>query len=102
MLVARSPAGRAEASARAIRRRTRAEGSAARRPLQDPLSRGQRPRRRRPRRAKGAATRPTMPAILGTSEIVQLLVEIGRRAALAGGNPFRGKAYLRAAESLAA
>jgi len=43
-----------------------------------------------------------MPAILGTSEIVQLLVEIGRRAALAGGNPFRAKAYLRAAESLAA
>ena len=43
-----------------------------------------------------------MPATLGISEIVPLLVEFGRRTALAGGNPFRAKAYLRAAESLAA
>jgi DNA polymerase (family 10) len=35
-------------------------------------------------------------------EIVPLLIEFGRRTALAGGNPFRAKAYLRAAESLAA
>jgi DNA polymerase (family 10) len=43
-----------------------------------------------------------MPATLGIPEIVPLLVEFGRRTALAGGNPFRAKAYMRAAESLAA
>lgn len=31
-----------------------------------------------------------------------MLVEYGRRAALAGNNPYRSRAYLRAAESLAA
>jgi DNA polymerase (family 10) len=36
------------------------------------------------------------------SEVAKLLAEYGRRTALAGGNPYRSKAYLRAAESLAA
>jgi DNA polymerase (family 10) len=35
-------------------------------------------------------------------EVARLLLEYGRRSALAGGNPYRAKAYLRAAESLAA
>ena len=35
-------------------------------------------------------------------EVARLLLEYGRRTALAGGNPYRAKAYLRAAESLAA
>ncbi len=35
-------------------------------------------------------------------EVAKLLLEYGRRSALAGGNPYRAKAYLRAAESLAA
>jgi DNA polymerase (family X) len=39
---------------------------------------------------------------LDASEVAKLLVEYGRRTALAGGNPYRSKAYLRAAESLAA
>jgi DNA polymerase (family X) len=39
---------------------------------------------------------------LGTSEVVKLLIEYGRRAQLAGGNPYRARAYIRAAESLAA
>src|SRR3954462_8890343 len=34
--------------------------------------------------------------------VAKLLVEYGRRAALAGNNPYRSRAYLRAAESLAA
>ena len=42
-----------------------------------------------------------MPATMSIPEIVPLLVEFGRRTALAGGNPFRAKAYMRAAESLA-
>jgi DNA polymerase (family 10) len=42
-----------------------------------------------------------MPAALGIPKIVPLLIEFSRRTALAGGNPFRAKAYLRAAESLA-
>jgi DNA polymerase (family 10) len=33
-------------------------------------------------------------------EIANLLLEIGRRAQLEGGNPYKAKAYLRAAESL--
>ena len=33
-------------------------------------------------------------------ELAKLLVEIGRRALLEGGNPYKAKAYLRAAESL--
>jgi DNA polymerase (family X) len=36
------------------------------------------------------------------SEVAKLLAEYGRRTALAGGNPYRSKAYLRAAESLLA
>ena len=39
---------------------------------------------------------------LGAAEVATLLTEYGRRAALAGGNPYRSRAYLRAAESLAA
>ena len=35
-------------------------------------------------------------------DAAKLLAEYGRRTALAGGNPFRAKAYLRAAQSLAA
>ena len=34
-------------------------------------------------------------------DVARLLLEYGRRSALAGGNPYRWKAYLRAAESLA-
>jgi DNA polymerase (family 10) len=41
-------------------------------------------------------------APLDASEVAKLLVEYARRTALAGGNPYRSKAYLRAAESLAA
>jgi DNA polymerase (family 10) len=33
-------------------------------------------------------------------EVAELLLEIGRRAALEGGNPYKAKAYMRAAESL--
>jgi DNA polymerase (family X) len=45
----------------------------------------------------GAANMPTA----GTSEISSLLREFGRRAMLYGGNPYRAKAYLRAAERVA-
>jgi DNA polymerase (family 10) len=37
---------------------------------------------------------------LDASEVADLLLEIGRRASLEGGNPYRAKAYIRAAESL--
>ena len=36
------------------------------------------------------------------SDVAKLLLEYGRRCALAGADPYRVKAYLRAAESLAA
>ena len=36
------------------------------------------------------------------AEVARLLIEVGRRTALRGGNPFRAKAYYRAAESLLA
>ena len=39
---------------------------------------------------------------LDAAEVASLLIEYGRRAALAGGNPYRARAYVRAAESLAA
>ena len=39
---------------------------------------------------------------LPASQVARLLTEIGRRTALRGGNPFRAKAYQRAAESLLA
>jgi DNA polymerase (family X) len=39
---------------------------------------------------------------LDATEVAKLLAEYGRRTALAGGNPYRAKAYLRAAESLTA
>lgn len=38
---------------------------------------------------------------LSTTDIARLLAEIGRRATLGGGNPYRAKAYRRAADSLA-
>lgn len=43
-----------------------------------------------------------MRTTVGAPEVARLLLEYGRRSALAGGNPYRAKAYLRAAESLAA
>jgi DNA polymerase (family 10) len=39
---------------------------------------------------------------LDATEVAKLLAEYGRRTALAGGNPYRAKAYLRAADSLIA
>src|SRR4030095_10251534 len=39
---------------------------------------------------------------LDASEVAKLLAEYGRRTALVGGNPYRSKAYLHAAESLVA
>ena len=39
---------------------------------------------------------------LSGPEVAKLLVEYGRRVSLAGGNPYRAKAYIRAAENLAA
>jgi DNA polymerase (family 10) len=40
-------------------------------------------------------------AKLDASEVAGLLAEYGRRSALRGGNPYRSKAYVRAAENLA-
>ena len=37
---------------------------------------------------------------LDASEVAALLAEYGRRSALRGGNPYRAKAYLKAAENL--
>ena len=45
-------------------------------------------------------TSPTM-TTADAMQVAKLLAEYGRRTALAGGNPYRSKAYLRAAESLA-
>ena len=39
---------------------------------------------------------------LDAMQVAKLLAEYGRRTALAGGNPYRSKAYMRAADSLAA
>jgi len=39
---------------------------------------------------------------LDAIQVAKLLAEYGRRTALSGGNPYRSKAYLRAADSLAA
>jgi DNA polymerase (family X) len=39
-------------------------------------------------------------AAIDTPEVIRLLREFGRRVALRGGNPYRAKAYARAAESL--
>src|SRR5206468_6952437 len=41
-------------------------------------------------------------AKLDASQVAAMLAEYGRRSALRGGNPFRSKAYIRAAENLAA
>jgi len=38
-------------------------------------------------------------AAIDTSEVIKLLREFGQRVALRGGNPYRAKAYARAAES---
>src|SRR5438874_2186955 len=40
-------------------------------------------------------------ARLNAAEIAELLREMGRRMAFRGGNPYRAKAYLRAADNLA-
>jgi DNA polymerase (family 10) len=37
--------------------------------------------------------------LLDATGVAKLLAEYGQRTALAGGNPYRAKAYLRAAES---
>jgi hypothetical protein len=39
-------------------------------------------------------------AVIDTPEVIELLREFGQRVALRGGNPYRAKAYARAAESL--
>src|SRR4029078_9815989 len=39
---------------------------------------------------------------IDTAKSVELLTEYGRRTAMAGGNPYRVRAYIRAAGSLAA
>src|SRR4029079_13147785 len=41
-------------------------------------------------------------AKLDSPDLATLLAEYGRRSALRGGNPYRSKAYLRAAENLLA
>src|SRR4051812_40824708 len=41
-------------------------------------------------------------ARLDASQVAALLAEYGRRSALRGGNPYRSKAFVRAAENLAA
>jgi DNA polymerase (family X) len=41
-------------------------------------------------------------AVLDASAVAKLLVELGRRTALAGDNYFRARAYQRAADSLSA
>jgi len=41
-------------------------------------------------------------AKLDAPEVATLLAEYGRRSALRGGNPYRSKAYIKAAENLAA
>ena len=38
-------------------------------------------------------------AKLDGPQVADLLLEIGRRASLEGGNPYKAKAYIRAAES---
>ena len=39
---------------------------------------------------------------IGASEVARLLREFGQRTALRGGNPYRAKAYVRAADNLLA
>src|SRR4051812_10503220 len=43
-----------------------------------------------------------MMSTLDASEVAGLLDELGKRAALRGGNPYRARAYTKAAENLAA
>src|SRR3954454_17156835 len=54
-----------------------------------------------PRRSRWTAEGSRM-ANLDASQVAALLAEYGRRSALRGGNPYRSKAYIRAAENLAA
>jgi DNA polymerase (family 10) len=49
----------------------------------------------------GLAEGSRMPK-LDASELAGLLAEYGRRSSFRGGNPYRAKAYIRAAENLAA
>src|SRR3954471_21800994 len=56
---------------------------------------------------RGLAPHVELPRIhcmpkLDASGVAALLGEYGRRSALRGGNPYRSKAYVRAAENLAA
>src|SRR5215468_7098800 len=39
---------------------------------------------------------------LDAQQVAELLLEIGRRSSLEGGNPYKASAYIRAAESLRA
>jgi DNA polymerase (family X) len=45
---------------------------------------------------------PTRTRRLDAQEVAELLLEIGRRSSLEGGNPYKARAYVRAAESLRA
>jgi DNA polymerase (family X) len=43
---------------------------------------------------------PTLMRKLDAQQVAELLLEIGRRASLEGGNPYKARAYIRAAEGL--
>ena len=45
---------------------------------------------------------PTQMRRLDAQQVAELLLEIGRRSSLEGGNPYKARAYIRAAESLRA
>ena len=45
---------------------------------------------------------PTQMRRLEAQQVAELLLEIGRRSSLEGGNPYKARAYIRAAESLRA
>jgi DNA polymerase (family X) len=45
---------------------------------------------------------PTLMRRLDAQQVAELLLEIGRRSSLEGGNPYKARAYIRAAESLRA
>ena len=45
---------------------------------------------------------PTLMRRLDAQQVAELLLEIGRRSSLEGGNPYKAGAYIRAAESLRA
>ena len=45
---------------------------------------------------------PTLMRRLDAQQVAELLLEIGRRSSLEGGNPYKARAYIRAAENLRA